>query len=150
MNHLRNNRNAHRSDYSSADHQYETFNVPGPAYISHVDPEMDMGETPSNPSAAYINKHPDEARVQGLLNAIENDCFQYYVKGGFVRSRNTFVTPMQVARLHNLPIEKCLFEIKDDRIKAAILRKGIQVFSSSTYRPNKEGRNSRYNNMAAV
>lgn len=148
MKYLRNNRHANRSDFSSAEHQERAFDVPG--YISHVDPEMDTSTPPANPSAAYVNKHPDEARVQGLLNAIENDCFKYYVKGGFIRSRNTFVTPMQVARLHNLPIEKCLFEIKDDRIKAAILRKGIEVFSGSTHRPNKQGFNNRSYNMAAV
>ncbi|MDC5567250.1 hypothetical protein ACG9XL_17030 [Acinetobacter nosocomialis] len=80
----------------------------------------------------FANRHPDEYRIQELLSEIWQKKYKYYVKGGFTRNRTKTVTPSHVARRHSLPMELCLFEIKDPRIEMACIQVGMEIVSPSS------------------
>lgn len=129
--------NSQRSYRASADHNYKTYETPG--YVSHQDPTAQRFDNIQNPAlvkptSAYGNQHPTEDRIESLLNAIKRKRFTHYVKGGFSRSRHTYLTPLQVARTHQLNLNDCLFEIKDARIEEAVMREGLTVVTSGSYR----------------
>lgn len=88
-------------------------------------------------------RHPDDFRIQILLNSIAQNKFKYYVYGGFLRGRGLRMGPHKVARLYNIDLAQCLFEIKDQRIEDAVKLHGLQIIT-----PNMGAVNSRNNNDA--
>ncbi len=78
-------------------------------------------------------RHPDEFRIQSLLIAIQRGVFKYYVSGGYSRARGLRLDPLQIARFHQLNIDECLFEIKDQRIEDAVDQFGLQRVTPSSH-----------------
>ncbi|MBJ8481092.1 hypothetical protein I6M70_17170 [Acinetobacter pittii] len=80
----------------------------------------------------YNNRFPDENRIQELLVLICQKRYKYYVKGGFLRARSTMVSPVGVAKHNKLPLEQCLFEVKDPRIEMACIQAEMEVVTPSS------------------
>lgn len=90
----------------------------------------DESTTPNNVES---RRHPDEFRIQSLLMAIQRGTFKYYVCGGYSRARGLRLDPLQIARFHQLNIDECLFEIKDQRIEDAVDQFGLQRVTPSSH-----------------
>lgn len=82
--------------------------------------------------STFQKRHPDESRIQELLTEIWQKKYKYYVKGGFTRNRTKTVTPSHVAKRHSLPLELCLYEIRDPRIEMACIQVGLEIVSPSS------------------
>lgn len=78
------------------------------------------------------NRFPDESRIQELLTEIWQKKYKYYVKGGFTRNRTKSVKPSYVAKLHSLPLELCLYEVRDPRIEMACIQVGMEIVSPAS------------------
>lgn len=83
------------------------------------------------------SRHPDEFRIQSILSAIQRGKFKYYVCGGFNRIRGLHLDPLRLAKLHNLNVDECLFEIKDPRIECAVDEFGLTRVTPKTHKPPK-------------
>lgn len=137
----RQNVREHRQDrvqyetFPSTDHQYQRFDVPHyQGHQAHQDPDINKPEKIQR----FNSNGPqlDEWRIDGLIQGIRNGSFKYYVKGGYSRSRRTCLTPGQVARINNLPLGDCLFEVPDSRIEHEVELAKLMIVRASTYRTN--------------
>lgn len=127
---------ARNNDYQTfqIDHNFQKFDVPH--YQGHQDPELQTPEV-VRISAAEAPQM-DEYRIAGILQAIRDGRYKYYVKGGFSRTRRMCLTPGQVARLNHLPMEQCLFEINDIRIESEVELKGLAIVRASSFRTGND------------
>lgn len=121
--------------FPSTDHQYQRFEEFGhQAYQAHQDPELDKPEKTytSNFGSLLL----DDSRIEGLIRGIRNKAFKYYVRGGYSRKRRMFLTPCQVAQINKLPVDDCLFEVKNERIEREVSLANLIIIRASTYRDN--------------
>lgn len=140
MKYLRNRNKQGYQSYLEEKPSSQDSNSPG--YVSHQDPEVvnffGKGEVRSGSAVEYTGQSTTDHRIETLLNSIKRNHFTYYVKGGFSRSRRCFLTPMQVANMHNLNIDECLFEVKDPRIEEAVKIYGLTIISPNQHRFNHD------------
>lgn len=88
---------------------------------------------PAPKNNVEARRHPDEFRIQSLLSAIQRGKFKYYVSGGFCRGRGVRLEPLKLAKFHNLNLDDCLFEIKDQRIEDAVDQFGLKRVTPNSH-----------------
>lgn len=102
-------------------------------YLRNAKIHNQQAFNPEPQNNVETRRHPDEFRIQSLLSAIQRGKFKYYVVGGFSRSRHLRLTPLQLAKFHNLNIDDCLFEVKDQRIEDAVDQFGVKRVTPNSH-----------------